>query len=60
MSMNVTKKSTLEKVAANSPTQHFYFERIKLIENRVHMLYDLRAVIDLMNIGLSEVLRSID
>ncbi len=59
-SINVTKKSTLEKVAANGPAHHFYCERIKIIENRVHMLYDLRAVIDLMNIGLSEVLRSID
>lgn len=60
INVNVTKKSTLEKVAANGPAHHFWSERIKLIENRVHMLYDLRAVIDLMGVGLSEILREVD
>jgi hypothetical protein len=57
---NVKKKSTLERMAAYGPGHHFWSERISVISNRVRMLYDLRAVIDLMNVGLSELVREMD
>lgn len=58
--VNNTRQSTREKLAAFGPSHHFWSERINLLNNRIRMLYDLRAVVDLMNVGLADLLVSID
>jgi hypothetical protein len=59
VTVNVEKTSVRRKLAAD-PTAHYWFsETIKLISNRIVMLYDMRATIDQIDIGLSDLLRSI-
>ncbi len=59
-SADIRNRATLEKLAVNGPSHHFYSETLGLISDRIRMLYDTRAVIDLMNVGLSEILRATD
>ncbi|CAN5493148.1 hypothetical protein BH10CYA1_BH10CYA1_24280 [soil metagenome] len=57
---DVTKPSTQQKLAANGLAHHFYSENITLLSTRIRMLYEVRAVISLMDVGLSELLRAVD
>ncbi len=59
LSVNVEKLSNQEKLAAEGPAHHFWSETIKLISNRIRMLYDMRAIIDQIDVGLSDLLRSV-
>jgi hypothetical protein len=59
ISINVEKRSNQEKLAAEGPAHHFWSETIKLISNRIRMLYDMRAIIDQIDVGLSDLLRSV-
>lgn len=58
LSTNVEKKSNVEKLAANGPAHHFWDENIRLLTNRIFALYDLRAQIDTMDVGMADLLRS--
>ena len=55
--INMKKPANHEKVAATGKHHHWWNERIKLIENRVNMLFDLRSVVNLMERDLSELLQ---
>lgn len=58
--VNVDKLSTREKLCASGPKHHQWNETIKLIRNRVFMLWDVRATAGLMDRGLVELLRTVD
>lgn len=58
--INIKKQSTVEKVSALGPHHHQWNESIKLINSRLTMLFDLRAMIDLLNTGLAELLQALD
>lgn len=58
LSTNMIKKSSIERLAANGRAHHFWSENIKTLTNRIYALYDLRAQIDTMDAGLSDLLSS--
>ncbi len=58
--INITKPATIEQVSAFGPRHHWWCESIKFINSRVTMLFDLRAIVDLLNSGLVELLQQID
>lgn len=60
LSINIKKTSTIEKVSVLGSHHHQWCESIKLITSRVTMLFDLRAMIDLLNTGLAELLQILD
>jgi hypothetical protein len=60
LQVNVKRPSMRQKLAANGPAHHMWHERMKLIGNRISMLYDLRATFDLMGNGMSNLLQAID
>ncbi|HEY9734332.1 MAG TPA: hypothetical protein V6C89_20640 [Drouetiella sp.] len=45
INVDVSKIATLQKLAACGKAHHFYNERIKLINNRLRMLYDVKALL---------------
>lgn len=57
--VNMDKESTREKVAAYGPAHTKHSESIKLIKNRLNMLYDVDGIVGLMNRGLDELLLSV-
>lgn len=60
LSVNVKKESTREKVSALGPHHRWWNETIKLINSRITMLFDLRAMTDMLNGGLVELLQALD
>lgn len=60
LSINIKKPLTVEKVSALGSRHHKWCESIKLINSRVTMLFDLRAMIDLLNAGLVDLLQALD
>lgn len=58
--INVKKNANIERVSANGPRHHRWCETIKLMTARVSMLFDLRAMVDRLNIGLVELLQEVD
>lgn len=58
--INIDKQSTVEQVSAFGPSHRQRRETIKLINGRVIMLFDLRAMIDLLNTGLVDLLQALD
>ena len=58
--IDVKKASTREQVSAFGPRHRQRCERIKLITARVTMLFDLRAMSDMLNTGLVELLQALD
>jgi len=59
LNVNVKRKSTEEKLSAEGKSHHWWDESINLINNRIYMLYDLRAVVRASNIGFDELLTRI-
>lgn len=55
-SVNVEKPGIAEKLSATKEKTHFWDESIKLVRNRIYMLYDLKAVVRSSNVGLGEFL----
>src|SRR5262249_16789209 len=51
LTVDVNRESTLQKVAAQGDAHHWWDETIRLINNRIFMLYDLRAVVRGSNVG---------
>jgi hypothetical protein len=60
LSINIKKPATVERVSAFGPRHHWWNENIRLLKNRVTMLFDLRAMIDLLNTGLVELLQAME
>lgn len=60
LSININKQSTIEQVSVLGPHHKWWCESIKLINSRVTMLFDLRAMIDLLNRGLVDLLQALD
>lgn len=60
LSVNVKRDSEVQKLSAEGKAHHWWSETIKMVNNRVTMLYDLRAVLRSSNVGFSELLRSVD
>ncbi len=58
--INIKKQGTAEKVSAFGPQHRQRCETIKLLTARITMLFDLRAMIDLLNTGLVELLQALD
>ncbi|MDR3617626.1 MAG: hypothetical protein P4L53_28975 [Candidatus Obscuribacterales bacterium] len=58
--INVQKSSTKERVSALGPHHSKWCETIKLMNARVTMLFDLRAMTDLLNTGLVDLLHALD
>ena len=60
LQINVKNPSTMEKVSAIGPRHRQWCESIKLINDRVFMLFDLRAMVDMLNTGLVDLLQALD
>jgi len=60
LSNDVRKAAVQERLCATGPNHHWWDETIKLITDRIAMLYDLRAVVDLMDAELADLLRQVD
>ena len=60
LSVNVKRDSEIQKLSAEGKSHHWWSETIKLINNRITMLYDLRAVMRSSNVGFYELLKSVD
>ncbi len=58
--INIKKPAVAEQVSATGPRHRQRGESIKLITARINMLFDLRAMIDRLNIGLVELLQALD
>ena len=58
--ININKQSTIEQVSAYGPSHRQRKETIRLINGRVIMLFDLKAMIDLLNSGLVDLLQALD
>lgn len=60
LNVNVKRESTMQKLSAEGKAHHWWSETIKLINNRITMLYDLRAVLRSSSIGFDELLKAVD
>ncbi|HEY9683667.1 MAG TPA: hypothetical protein V6C86_18955 [Oculatellaceae cyanobacterium] len=58
--VNIRKQSTMEQISAFGPRYRQWYESIKLINGRLTMLFDLRAMVDMLNTGLVELLQAVD
>ena len=57
---NVSKQSVREKLAAVPAGHRVIDERLKLMTDRIRMLKDVKAIIQLMNDGTGDLLQAID
>ncbi len=60
LNVNLNRESTMQKLSADGKAHHWWSENINLINNRLTMLTDLRAVLRSCNVGFDELLRSVD
>jgi hypothetical protein len=60
LSVNIDRESTVERLLAQGSANHWWSETIHLINNRITMLFDLRAVMRSSNVGFGELLNAID
>lgn len=60
LNVNLNKDSTIQKLSAEGRAHHRWCETINLINNRLTMLIDLRAVMRSCNVGFDELLRAVD
>lgn len=58
--VNIDRESAVEALSAEGRAHRQWCETIKLINNRVFMLYDLRAVLRTSNQGFDELIKSLD
>ncbi len=58
LNINISKESNIQKLTAEGKGYHWWDESIKLISNRVSMLYDLRAVLRTSNAKFAELLEA--
>lgn len=55
LNVNFNRPSVVDKLSAEGRSHHFYSETINLINNRVTMLNDLRAVMRSSSVGFGEL-----
>ncbi len=60
LSVNVKRDSTVQKLSAEGKAHHWWSETIKMVNNRLTMLCDLRAVLRSSNVGFYELLKAVD
>lgn len=60
LSVNINKDTTVQKLCAEGKAHRWWSETIHLINNRITMLFDLRAVTRSSNIAFGELLKAID
>lgn len=60
LSVNIKRDSTVQKLCAEGKARHRSSETINLINNRITMLFDLRAVMRSSNVVFGELLKAID
>ena len=60
LSINVKRDSAVQKLSAEGKAHHWWSETIKMINNRITMLFDLRAVLRSSNVGFYELLKAVD
>lgn len=60
LSVNINKDSTVQKLCVEGKAHHWWSETIHLINNRITMLFDLRAVMRSSNIAFGELLKAVD
>lgn len=60
LSVNVKNDSVVQRLVGEGKAHHWWNETIKLISNRVFMLYDLRATLRGSNTGFSDLLKALD
>jgi hypothetical protein len=60
LSVNVKRDSVVQKLTAEGNAHRWWSESINLINNRITMLFDLRAVLRSSSIGFDELLKAVD
>jgi hypothetical protein len=60
LNVNIKRDSAVQKLSAEGKAHHWWSETINLINNRVTMLTDLRAVLRSSNAGFDELLKAVD
>lgn len=58
--ISISKTANVERVSGYGSRHHRWCETIKLMNARISMLFDLRAMVDRLNVGLVELLKAID
>ncbi|HEY9677651.1 MAG TPA: hypothetical protein V6C76_06565 [Drouetiella sp.] len=58
--MNVGKESVIEKLCVAGSAHHWWSETIRLINNRITMLFDLKGVMRSSNVAFAELLKTLD
>lgn len=60
LSVNTKREATVQKLSAQGKAHHWWSETIHLINNRITMLFDLRAVMRSSNVGFDELIKAVD
>jgi hypothetical protein len=60
INVNMDRQSTREKISAYGPAHTRHSETIKLLKNRLNMLFDVRGIIGLFDDDLDDLLRSVN
>jgi len=60
LSVNINRDSEVQKLSAEGKAHHWWSETIKMVNNRLTMLFDLRAVLRSSNVGFYELLKAVD
>jgi hypothetical protein len=60
LNVNIKRDSAVQKLSVEGKAHHWWCETINLINNRITMLFDLRAVLRSSSIGFDELLKAVD
>lgn len=60
LNVNIKRDPVVQKLSAEGKAHHWWSETINLINNRITMLFDLRAVLRSSSIGFDELLKAVD
>jgi hypothetical protein len=60
LNVNIKRDSNVQKLSVEGEAHRWWSETINLINNRVTMLTDLRAVLRSSNVGFDELLKAVD
>jgi hypothetical protein len=60
LSVNIKRDSAVQKLSGEGKAHHWWSETIKMVNNRLTMLFDLRAVLRSSNVGFYELLKAVD
>jgi hypothetical protein len=60
LSVNIKREAAVQNLIAKANGRHWWSETIHLINNRITMLFDLKAVMRSSNVGFNELLKVVD